>query len=201
MSRSVWQILFAAIVVSFALPWVSVSCQGQEMLTATGIEILTDDMQTPYGGGLASMGLSAEEMAETGLDQGESVPSTARLAVLVVLLSALSGLFMAFARPQAIGKRALVLGAAQSIVLGTALLYAPSAFRRGLRETAGSDALAGEDTFGVADSMAQMMVAAVRLEFGTGFYIALGASIALVVFAYNARKDNTATTGPLGESS
>jgi len=199
MERRASPALFAAVLVSFLLPWFSISCQGQEMITATGTQILTGDYQSPMSESLESWQPEGTTgTAIPGADTQEQLGASLiwRIGAGIVLVSALLGLVMSLTRPIALSRWAMTLGGLQSAVLLVGLLYGPEWLRNTLQDNepaAASSASTGEDAFAeLGQMMGEMMLNSVKLNFGNGFYLALGASLALVGVGYFLRRPGLA---------
>jgi len=179
--------LFAVVLVSFLLPWFAVSCQGQTMVTASGIQILTNSFSSPmmdsfeeWGGDTAMTEAETEEMQEEF-----EVGAGWRLAAFVVLVCALAGLVLTLRSANVPPRWAAALGGVQSVLLLLVLLQGPSSFRNRLAESGASESSSDGDLFGGLDeAMNDMMLNAVKLDFQSGFYLALMASLAVAGLGY-----------------
>ncbi len=202
MERRAAPVLFAAVLVSFLLPWFSISCQGQEMVTATGAQILTSDYQSPMAESLEKLKTEgADDTSLPGADAQEELGSnlTWRIGAGAVLASALLGLVLTLRNSLGTSRWAMTLGGLQSAVLLGALFYGPVWLKNAVRagkaasSTPPTSAPAGDDLFGgLGDAMGEMMLNSVKLTFGNGFYLALGASLALIGLGYYLRRPRPA---------
>lgn len=202
MDRRAAPALFAAVVVSFLLPWFSISCQGQEVVTATGAQILTSDYQSPMADSLEALKTDeADDASLPGADAEDALGSnlTWRVGAGAVLASALLGLALTLRNALSAPRWAMTLGGLQSAVLLGALFYGPVWLKSALRDgeaaasTPPTSASAGEGLFsGLGEAMGEMMLNSVKLAFGNGFYLALGASLALVGLGYYLRRPRSA---------
>lgn len=158
-----------AALLGFVLPWVTVSCSGTEILTATGIQLMTGDPQ-PAG---PLEGQQTNEDAE---------PAVAVILACVVIALGLAASFLPKARMAA---AALLIGG----LGGAGLSYysvqnMQSEMTREINEAQGEAAADSGGLFSSAEGqrMSQAMAGAIRVEEEEGYWLTLGGALAGALF-------------------
>ena len=176
-----------AALLGFVLPWVTVSCSGTEILTATGVQLMTGDPQ-PAGP------LAGQEAPDR-----EAEPAVMVILAFIVLLVGLGASFL----PQARGAAAaLLLGGA----LGAGLTYysvqnMKTELARELGEAENQD-MGGMLSREQSREMSQAMASAIRVEKQEGYWLTLAAALlgglmGLIVLAgAGGRRDQESVSAP-----
>ncbi len=146
----------ALALLGFVLPWVVVSCSGTEIAQATGVQLMTGDIQ-PAG-----------PLADAPSDQTEADPSYVVIAVFAVIALGLLASLALRGRNAAI---ALIAGA----VLGIGgAFYAVEDLRGGLQREVSAQGAANLPE-GAPPEMAESMRGMIRVETRAGYWVTVGA--------------------------
>jgi hypothetical protein len=148
--------------VGFVLPWVTVSCSGTEILNATGMQLMTGDLQ-PTGA-----------FAQMEQNQESAEPAIGVIAALVLVLAGLVGGFLTKGRTAA----GVMLACA---VLAMALSYLSIANMRtemARQVNEGQSEEIQDNSYMSADQqreLAQAAASAIRIEEREGYWLTVGA--------------------------
>lgn len=115
--------LFSLLLIGFFLPWVSVACSGEPLLTATGWQIVAGDAETADGGTLEDFTLADEALP----DGSQHFPPALRVIAALTALCGLIGLALSL-RGSAAGDRGALrtlglFGAIPAAALLTVILF------------------------------------------------------------------------------
>jgi len=161
----------------FLLPWVTVSCSGTEILTATGVQLMTGDPQ--LAGPLAGMAESQQAQ-----QQDDAEPSIVTIAAFAAIaLGLLLGLVTRSRTAAAIMLAGAVAGAGLSYF---SIENMRQEMRRELSGQQSGEPAAEENPFFSAEDqrqMSQAMASSVRVVEEEGYYLTLGALALSAVFA------------------
>ena len=158
----------------FVLPWVTVSCADQTLVSMTGVDLATGHINmasNPLGTGTATP-------AEHGGD----------IFVIVGAVLILVGLVLSFLLKGTKGAMAAAGCAALAAIslAYTVLVRIPGAARADATNSAGGSGAGGPSP----EQIAEM----IKVNIQIGFYLCLAALIAAVLFNFMAMKGNTAAT-------
>lgn len=163
--------------IGFLLPWVTVSCSGNVILEATGVQLMTGDPQ-PAG------------MLE-GADRSEVDDAEPAIGVILACVAAVLGLGLSLVLKNKRAAGAILAGA----VLTTGLSYFSienmrSEMTRELNEQQGETPAEDNPFFSAAQQrdMARAMASSIRIEEEEGFLLTMGGMgvagiLALIVLA------------------
>lgn len=178
----------------FFLPWVTVSCSGTEIMQATGLQLMTGDIQPSEA--LANMG------AEANANTEDPEPSPIVIAAFAALAL---GLLLTLVTRAKIAAGILLAGALAGMGLS---YYAVESMQREMARSMNEaqnqgGAAPGSETIFSAEQqseMAQAMSAAIKVERQEGFWLTIGAAgvaamLGLIVLA-GAGAQTTARPGP-----
>lgn len=162
----------------FLAPWLLVSCQGSPLIEASGLQLITGDLEpsqdSPMGAMMAQAQLEEGTTAQAEAEQ----PGTASLengrwwalagAVLIAASLAL-GLALRPARMAAFS--ATVAAALALLILGGGMAWTVQSFKSELREAA-AQAPAGDDEFSqFGRTMAAGVVGGIAIDVRWGFWM------------------------------
>ena len=155
----------------FVLPWVTVSCADQTLVSMTGVDLATGHINmasNPMGGGAALP-------AEHGGD----------LLVIIGAVLILAGLVLSFVLKGSKGAMAAAACAALAAIslAYTVLVRIPGAARADATTSAGGSGAGGPSP----EQIAEM----IKVNIQIGFYLCLAALIAAVLFDFMAMKGTT----------
>jgi hypothetical protein len=157
----------------FVLPWVTVSCADQTLVSMTGVDLATGHITmgaNPMGG--ASTAVPAQHSGDLFVILG---------AVLI-----LAGLVVSFVLK---GSRAAMAPGACAALAAASLAYTVLVKIPG---TARADATSGAGGGGAGGPSPEQIAEMIRVNIQIGFYLCLAALIAAIVFDFLAMKGNTA---------
>jgi hypothetical protein len=195
--------------VLFLTPWLVVSCQGSPMIEASGLDLITGDVQPSQDGMMAGFMEQAEAQAEaTGEapDGDAASPSGGILedgrwwalaGAVLIALGLVLGFVLRPARAAAMG--AVAAGVLALAALGGGMAWTDHAFdeekRQALEAQPGGDT--EMDQFG--RNMAAGVAAAIQMEVKPGYWgtlAALGLSVLAAFMAMNGAGMPRITLGP-----
>ena len=195
--------------VLFLTPWLVVSCQGSPMIEASGLDLVTGDVQPSQDGMMAGFVEQAQAQAEAAgetPDSDAASPSGGVLedgrwwALAGAALIAL-GLVLGFAlRPARTAARgAMAAGILALVVLGGGMAWTDHAFEEHKREALEQqpDGATEMDEFG--RNMAVGLAGAIQMEVKPGYWgtlAALGLSVLAAFMAMNGAGMPRITLGP-----
>lgn len=174
--------LFAVMIVSFVLPWYTVSCLGEPVLSSNGIQTLTGQVQID------------EDFAE-GVEDSEKIGDAAhspesvviQILAAVALLCAVGGYAVSIVTPTASRRRtAMGLALVVAVVAGVGVLFGPGMFANRLDE-----ALASTDgSWGgiLGDYAAMLAKDRTNLTVELGPWVLLLSSLGVVAFGFLANR-------------
>lgn len=156
-----------AALLGFVLPWVTVSCSGTEILTATGIQLMTGDPQP--AGPLEGQQANTED----------AEPAVAVILACVVIALGLAASFLPKARMAA---AALLIGGLGGA--GAAYYSVQNMQSEMTREINEAQSEAASDSGGLIDAagMSQAVAGAIRVEEEEGYWLTLGGALIGALF-------------------
>ena len=190
------RVLKVLALVLFLTPWLVVSCQGSPLVEATGLDLITGDVQPSQDSPLGSMMAQAEVDAEApdgATDQDEQQPGGGVLedgrwwalaGAVLIGLSLVLGFILKPARTAALG--AVVAGALALVALGGGMTWTDRAFDAQKREALADQSGAGGEMDQFGRNMAAGMVGAIEMEIRPGYWwtlISLGLGVAAALMA------------------
>lgn len=165
----------AVALIGFVLPWVTVSCSGTEILSATGLQLMTGDLEP--SGAFAQMGSQQTDDAE---------PSVAViLACAIVVIGLAAGVLLK-------GKRAAgAIVAAAVLSIGLSYFSIQNMRSELTREASETQGPAEANPYFSAEQqreLSQAAASAIRIEEQEGYWLTIGALgvaaiLAMVVLA------------------
>lgn len=165
----------------FLLPWVTVSCAGQPLLRATGLDMATGNVKPVERPGMRGGG--------NGL--GDMMPSGSQVDVFVIIAAVLivAGLVLSFVLARRRGAIAgmVASAAAALLIIYEVLIRLKGAVAAAFRESAAANRGGANSPLSQRDM--EQIAHMVSVDPGTGFWITLVALIAAaVLFAMAARR-------------
>lgn len=203
--------------VLFLTPWLVVSCQGSPLIEASGIDLITGDLEPPADSPLGGLAAQAEGQAQLDLAEppGEDVASAepdrpgsgvleagrwwALAGALLIAAALILGLVLKPARQAA--RAALAASALALAALGGGMAWTVSEFKAELRQALNdAPAEAPDDEFSqLGRTMAAGVAGAIQVEVKIGYWlalIALGLGMGATFMAMSGRSMPTVTVEP-----
>jgi len=179
--------LFAVMIVSFVLPWYTVSCLGEPVLTSNGIQTLTGQVRINDD---FAKDLKDSERIGDATHSSESV--VVQILAAVALLCAVGGYGVSIMAPTSSRRRtAMILALVVSILAGVGILFGPSMFASRLDTVlASADGSGGGLLTGIA---AGLIKDRTNIAIEIGPWLLLLASLGIVAVSFLADR------GLLGE--
>lgn len=177
--------------VLFFTPWLVVSCQGSPLIEASGVDLITGDLEPPSDSPLGGLAQQAQAQAELDLTDppgeavepaqsdrpGSDVLEAGRWWALagagLIVVALVAGLVVKPVRKAATA--ALAVSALALAVLGGGMAWTVSEFKAELREAI-SDAPApgADDQFSqFGQTMAAGLAGAIEIEVQLGYWLAM----------------------------
>lgn len=179
------RVLKVLALVLFLTPWLVVSCQGSPLVEATGLDLITGDVQPSQDSPLGSMMAQAEVDAEAPdgtTDQDEQQPGGGVLedgrwwalaGAVLIGLSLVLGFVLKPARTAALG--AVVAGALALVALGGGMAWTDRAFDAQKREALQGQSVGDTEMDQFGRNLAAGMVGAIEMEIRPGYWATLAA--------------------------
>lgn len=190
------RVLKVLALVLFLTPWLVVSCQGSPLVEATGLDLITGDVQPSQDSPLGSMMAQAEVDAEAPdgtTDQDEQQPGGGVLedgrwwalaGAVLIGLSLVLGFILKPARTAALG--ASVAGALALVALGGGMAWTDRTFDEQKQEALQGQSVGDTEMDQFGRNMAAGMVGAIEMEIRPGYWwtlISLGLGVAAALMA------------------
>lgn len=196
-----------ALVLFFA-PWLVVSCNGSPLVEASGVELITGDIEPPPGSPLGAMieldRAGADEAASAEQAQanaGGGVIDDARWWVVLGALLIVAGLVLGVVlRPLKTGALAALGATGLALaVLGGGMAWTVNRFESELRQATESAPQTGDAMEAFGRNMAAAVSAAIQLDVQAGYWLcltALGLAAVAGVLAAGGAGRISLTVGP-----
>lgn len=203
--------------VLFLTPWLVVSCQGSPLIEASGVDLITGDLEPPADSPLAGLAAQAQGQAELDLAEpsgedlqaaepdrpGSDVLEAGRWWALAAALLIVAALALGFVlRPARLATTAALAASALAFAaLGGGMAWTVSEFRAEIRQALNdAPAEAPDDEFSqLGRTMAAGIAGAIQIEVKLGYWlslIALGLGTGATFMAMSGRPMPQVTVGP-----
>lgn len=203
--------------VLFLTPWLVVSCQGSPLIEASGIDLITGDLEPPADSPLSGLAAQAEAQADLDLAQppGENVGAAqpdrpgsevleaghwwALAGALLIAAALILGFALRPARQAATA--ALAASTLALVAIGGGMAWTVSEFKAELRQALNdAPAEAPDDEFSqLGRTMAAGIAGAIQIEVKIGYWLtvlALGLGVGATFLAMSGGALPRVTVGP-----
>lgn len=197
--------------VLFLTPWLVVSCQGSPLIEASGLDLITGDIDpsrdSPLGSMMAQNQIDMAEADTVGAETQASDPAGsegiqgARWWALIGAVVIAAGVVLSFvlrpARLAATGM--LAAGALALAVLGGGMAWTINAFESEMRAAFTEQSTGTDEMSQLGRNMAAGMAGAIRIEVKAGYWwtlILIGLGVGAAFMAMSGARLPQVTVGP-----